>query len=575
MKYAKKCTTKGAAFAAAVTLALGLMAGTAALRAESAARMVTIVREPGAAIVAQALQRSEGQKQADQALADAKAQHDKKPASPAAGDSLHSLIVSATGDHKPYRLPEDAKSGEHILASNVAEGGFPDLAAFDFNTASIYPGAIIQGKNEDVITGQLVTDPLPPGPGTVTLNDAHFKSANAKTSIHVKEATDGNIAEAIQKLTSQPFSSDQGGSLQTSFTQVYSAAQASFAINASASFMGMGSVSNTFSSASDSHSNHVLVYCRQEYFTLSYMPDATDNAVGDEAFFSSKLKQDEAKPFIGTGNPPLFVQSVTYGSELYLLLDSSYSAQQMEDAFKASASFFVSASVSATAESSAIVNSMTIHTLAIGGRASAQESVSAGVLTGANVQKQLAEYLKKSGDFSSSRGSAQEVGLPISFKLAYLDFTPVAEQATIYGTPHQVSPAALKKATIRFHQNGDGKEQNTQVDITVLDSGGTQAAHWHLGPIWYFPDNSDMPALTAPPISLSVDKPRALKAGLQNGQLTMHITSPSTDVWNFDAHIELEFEDGSKLTGAWLNQSMRSDDPKQNTLTLALNTILH
>ena len=569
-----KYTEKGLALAAVVTLITGLMAGTAALRAESAAHLIIINRESVTPVWGHKLQRSEGRKEADRALTRARARHEQQPAPPAAPDSLHSLIATATDGHTPYGL-KLGETSEAVLDSNVAEGGFPDLSTFDFNMSSIYPGAIVQGKKEDILTGKLVVDPGTPGGGTLTLNGAQFKEANAKTSIHVQSATDAAVTAALQKLTSQRFAGDQGGSNGTTMTQVHSSSQASFEVDASAGFMGMADMSNTFKSASETNTNHVLVYCRQEYFTVSYMPDATTTALGEEAFFNPNLTTEEMQPFMGPGNPPLFVQSVTYGSELYLLLDSSYSAQQMQDAFKASVSFFVNASVSMTAEQKAIVNSMTIHTLAIGGRASAQEAVSAGVLTGANVHKQLADYLRISGDFSASGGSAQEVGLPISYKLAYLDFTPVEEQATIYGNPHQVTAAALKSASIRFHQNGDGKNQATQVDLTMLDSDGAEAAHWRLGPTWGFPDNSDRPYLKAPPIELAIDRPRAVKAGLQGGQLIMHVTSDGDDVWNFDAHIQLVFEDGSKLTGIWANQSIQAGDPTKNTLKVKLDRILH
>ena len=570
---------KDAALAAALTFAFSAVGG-ASLAADMATqsvqvnkstlimRAVTVSRMQGKPALLQMLHRSAGQSQADQSLSTARAQLMQfQPAVPAAPSSLHALIVGATDGHKPFQLQLGASSGQAQLDSNAAEGGFPDLAAFDFNYQSLYPGAIVQGKAQYMAAGQLTPNPATPSGGTLTLNGAHFQNANAKTSMHVSSATNAGVTAALQTLTNQHFSADQGGMGGCTMKQVYSSSQASFGVNASAGYMGMASMSNTFKSADDNHSNHLLVYCQQQYFTISYMPDPTSNALGNEAFFSSNMTPDLVQPYMGSGNPPLFVQSVTYGSELYLLLDSTYSAQDMQDAFSASVNVvFAKGSVSITDHQKNVLDSTTIHTLEIGGRASAQEAVNAGALDGANVHTQLAAYIKASGDFSPSGGQAQEVGLPISYKLAYLDFTPVEEVATIFGTPHQVSPASLSKAMVWFHQNGDGKNDDDEVDIRLLDSGSKEAAHLHIGKNSPFADNSDTKLFV-----LTLDTPHTMKELMEHGTFVLHTAPSGNDTWHFDAHITLEFSDGSKLSG--IETSTISE--QKTTMTYPLGTILH
>jgi hypothetical protein len=454
-------------------------------------------------------------------------------------DALTKLIVDADGSETGYTLTMNAGNAGATLDS----GTLPSLDAFDFNADAVYPGSIVQGKPQFIQAGQLAPNPMPRNGGTVTLTDVQFQ--HGEISKHVSPGTASMVGQALQDLATQHFTGDQAGSTDCSYSRVYSSADASYKAQASFGYLGMASVKDTFSSADDHTQNHLLVTCRQEYFTASYLPDATNTSAGLASFFAPGVSLALANQFIGPKNPPLFVSSVTYGSELFMMADSKSSTSDMQNTIEAAANYAgVSGSASFTYQQQSVAKSMNITALAIGGRASAQS----GVLTqipGGDLGKGLTAYLRKSLNISSSGGQAQEVGLPISYKLSYLDLTPVQEIATVFGQTYASSPAALTSAKVHFHQEGDGKDWDTEVDILLKDANKATVAGIHLGKNTPFADNSTTGDYTLVP----TQHPAISKDLMNQGSFDLIIHPVGHDTWNYSAYVTLYFDDGTSETG--------------------------
>jgi hypothetical protein len=100
----------------------------------------------------------------------------------------------------------------------------------------------------------------------------------------------------------------------------------------------------------------------------------------------------------------------------------------------------------------------------------------------------------------------------------------------------------LRNCTIKFHTNGDDKDDDTHLTITVRDGNQVVAAridndfgHWD--------DHSDQG-----PFGLMV-KNQSEKAALQVGSVTIRVDPNGNDTWKFNFYLDLVFDDGSRLSG--------------------------
>jgi hypothetical protein len=208
---------------------------------------------------------------------------------------------------------------------------------------------------------------------------------------------------------------------------------------------------------------------------------------------------------------------------------------------------------------------MTIHVLAIGGRASGQAAV-VGLIKPPNVGAQLAAYINKTVDIAENATNAQEVGAPIAYSLSYLDGTSVAEVASVYGTPHSVSATELVHASVRFHTNDDDKNDDTELVLSMQDASGAEVARYHVGKNTHWNNGSDNT------VNLALVAPRGTKDLIAAGQLIITEEPSGNDTWRFDADVNLQFSDGSQLHGIVAN---RQTTEKDRTTSIPFQTALH
>jgi len=461
-------------------------------------------------------------------------------------DALYQLIRQASGSESGYSYT--LGSGPQQLES----GTLPDLEVADSNATALYPGAIVQGRAQDIRAGHLVENPLLRSGGTLTIDGIHFSRGSQSQAIPVVNSA--SVQNALASLTGQPYAPDQGGSTYCSYSQVYNSDQAAYQVDASLSYLDIASVKNAFSETTDTTQNHVLVYCRQEYFTATFDPNSTDTSAGDDAFFDKNLSLDLAKRYIASGNPPLYIDSVTYGSELYILASSKSTASDMMDTLKVAVSYGgVSGSGSFTDHQTSVLNSMNVSAVARGGRATAQEGVLTS-LTPGTVAAGLVSYIHNSINIAGGSTGPQEYGIPLSYHLSYLDFQPVAEVATVYGTKYAASPRMLKSALVHFHQDGDGKDWDTEVDLMLKNGVGGMVAQSHLGQHTPFGDNT-----TTQDYPINLVSPISQDELLNSGSFDIIIHPNGHDRWNYTAYLTILWDDGTKSVGLeqnWNDQNM-------------------
>jgi len=489
--------------------------------------------------------------------------------------TLEGLIEQSNGAEKPYATTYDT-------GIQLDNGAFPDLSVFNYNLPSLLAGSLVRGDVNFIESGQLVVLPLNPSSGTVTIGGITLKQG-AKTSVHVAPATQSQLMQAFTTLANQPRQGDQNTLWDCKQSSANSSADASFQAGVSLGYLNYASFKNLFSSAETSSQNHVVIQCKVELFSLSYTPDSSPNATVNAAYLDPSTTVATASEFIGPGRPPLVVSMVTYGAEFFMMVDSTASSSDMEDALTAAFNYAgVSGSVALTDKQKSTLANSDIHVLSMGGRASAGSDI-APVFSGSSAADALVGWLKGNVDVSSSGGEAQETGVPISYQLNYLDGTPVAETATVNGVAKPTTSAKLTHATIQFQQEGNGKGKGTLVDIYLEDSNQKEVEVYQIGNNSTFTNHSLSPLYA---LQTLADADEAAMAG---GYLHMRIHPSDHDVWKFTASLVLSFSDGTTQRGQTTTElssdstavsapghsSNGQDAASGKELRIALNTFVH
>lgn len=179
----------------------------------------------------------------------------------------------------------------------------------------VFPGAMIQGVSLKNGSPALIPAILPRAGGKLTLN---VISGSAKNySVDVDKTTNASVTNAINNHILHNLDYSTPAHLSLKINQVYSDKQ--LAASMGASFPGTGFDSKISASFKSGHS-YFIVDFRQKFFEISFASDGDGSPAG---FFDlNHLKEPLFKERIGPNNPPLYVNSVSYGRIFFMLFES-------------------------------------------------------------------------------------------------------------------------------------------------------------------------------------------------------------------------------------------------------------
>ena len=105
--------------------------------------------------------------------------------------------------------------------------------------------------------------------------------------------------------------------------------------------------------------------------------------------------------------------------------------------------------------------------------------------------------------------------------------------------------AILTRASVSFHTNGEDKDDNTRVEVTVhlMDQTVVASIADEFG---HFDDHTD-----AGPFDLLITQ-AATRGALKTGSVAVKIKPEGHDTWRFNFFLDLLFEDAAHLI-AWAN----------------------
>ena len=212
---------------------------------------------------------------------------------------------------------------------SITEGP-SEFPQFDPNASVIYPGNLLQGAT--LVNATPSPIPVRRGGGRIVMA---LVNGSESVSREIAEVSLGSIFDAANSIIA---GASEKVPARFSFVkeEIHSREQLGLALDFQYNNLTT-EVKGALSFSSDRQYNRYLVKLVQSYYTMAF---EIPTAVGD--FFAPDIEPSELKPFIYSGNPGAFIESVTYGRQFYLLIESTSSRTDLAASVEASFSAAVS-----------------------------------------------------------------------------------------------------------------------------------------------------------------------------------------------------------------------------------------
>jgi hypothetical protein len=287
---------------------------------------------------------------------------------------------------------------EYAMGTNLDE-----IVVFHPNTSSLWPGAIVQGK--DLTDGILSGVNVARAPVTVGCPDLPAMPAedlSETVSAPDQFKVNGAINTIVEKFI------DAGHTLPAAvdfeMKEVTSFEQAMLDIGISASW-ATGDFTNDFSYSKTSEKHTVFIKFIQKYFTASVTTPSSPISV-----FANTVAKSQLENYTGNGNPLCYVSDVTYGRIGLLSITSTKDSTEIKNAMDAAMeSLKGSGDISIDFAMLQLIMQSEIKLKIIGGKPTS------GVINLTNPVAGLIEWIGDGMDMNS-----QSRGAPISYTVKHL-----------------------------------------------------------------------------------------------------------------------------------------------------------
>lgn len=301
--------------------------------------------------------------------------------------------------------PADGQEGDFYCSyRRVAETQRrDDLIALQPNSANLWPGSMLRGL--DASQGLLTPLGLPLAPVTFSVSLENLAGSPVG---EMQSPSLSAFRQERNRILSADVTGATAAALDFEIAEVHSESQLAVALHAGASWPGIADLAASFDFDSEEQHTRVLVDFTQAYYTIDV--DTPDRPAD---FFDPAVTADEVADRIGDGDPPVYVQSITYGRRALFTVETSESATRVEAALEAALSgtlgALADAEVDVSFEDRSVLEESTIRAFVYGGSGAEAATLIDGV-------EGLLAYVRDGGDYSRD-----SPGAPIAYKLAYLD----------------------------------------------------------------------------------------------------------------------------------------------------------
>jgi len=304
-------------------------------------------------------------------------------------------------DGEEVACPEAVQEGDQICSyqSYVETAQFDTFVAFQPNSATLWPGAVVRGKDAEAGLLTPVGVDLAPVTFSVSLENLDGSPVGS-----MAEPSLSAFREAQNAILAADVTGSVPAKLEYRIHEIYAESQLALALGASVDWPGGNEIAAGFDFSSESKKTRVVVDFTQAYYTADVNTPARPSD-----FFGDQVTVDDLDDFVSEGNPPVYVQSITYGRRVIFTVETTAARDELEAALSAAYQGAVGASVDVSVAYENILEEAKIHAFVLGGSSADATAVIDGFAG-------LSAYIQRGGDYGKD-----SPGAPIAYKLAYLD----------------------------------------------------------------------------------------------------------------------------------------------------------
>lgn len=416
---------------------------------------------------------------------------------------------------------------ECMVSPDRANATWDDIAAFNPNAGVLWPGALIQG--DSIASGVLAPINPPRTPLTITFETVNptIDGKPIKTDFQVENPSAATIEQKRQIFLGQPFNSP--AKFSYSVEQMFSAEQSMLELKGKASWLQTSIEAYTRSATNVTRTNMAVKFV-QEYYTISAeAPSTPISYLGRSTSLATHLE-----PYSDPKNNPItYVSSVTYGRMAILLISSSSSSSELQQALDAAFSAIGGSSrVQVTNAQKSMINQSDLQLIVLGG----DPKPAAKILTGDKLTA-LAQYIE-SGALASNSSPA----IPISYRLNYLnDNQPVSlSMATEFKRVQDCHKPYVRTLMVTFNTTSDDKDPDSFLVVEVLAPGNKKLASYSQNGLDYFGNGTTKKKALSLMGNVRVDD-------FKDAAIRICMTPTGKDRWDFTFSVSGESFDGRVL----------------------------
>ncbi len=356
---------------------------------------------------------------------------------------------------------------------------FDEFVAFQPNSATLWPGVVVKGK--DAQQGLLTPIGVELSPVTFSLSLENIAESPVG---NMEQPSLSAFRDVRNEILAGGITGATPAALDFEVQEVSSESQLSLALGAEVSWPGGPDIAASFEFDSSSHQTKVLVNFTQAYYTVD-----VDTPKSPSAVFAEGTTVEDVEPWTQGEDPPLYVQSITYGRRVIFSVQTDRSASEVKAALEASYNAVAAGgSLAVSSSHKEVLSESTIRAFVLGG--------SGDDATGAiNGFDGLVSYIQNGGSYSKD-----SPGAPIAYKLSYLDNT-VTKLA--FTTEYAERDCTKNQANLRFdlksikHVSGGDPGGNIEIFGQVVvryPADGNRVEDCNTGGelawVWLMPDGS-------------------------------------------------------------------------------------
>lgn len=268
------------------------------------------------------------------------------------------------------------------------------------NSPALWPGAVLRG--DEMEQGFLSPVGLSRVPTTFSLS---LENLNAAPSAVMEEPSLSAFRDLRNEILADGVDGSTPAQLSYDINVVYSASQLSVMVGAQLGWDGVIDLDAMFDFDDQTLRNKYLFDFTQTYYTADL-----DTPSRPSGLFDPATAVEDLAPYMGEGNPPVYVQSVSYGRRVLFGIESNESLEVIVAAVDAAIAEI--AGVQVGVQDSEALTGAKITATVLGGDGEGAVATVLGI-------EQLLQFITDGGNYTS-----KSPGAPIAYKLAYLDNAP-------------------------------------------------------------------------------------------------------------------------------------------------------